>query len=182
MRHPWVNTVLLVLLLAQLVTGFGGLLSGGEDFRWVLWLHGIEAATPSSSSSSGKGAVIAHAWMRRRRPALPRTIFVALTVLVTTQVWRGITIYELLDLAGVKPAVRSVTVEAATGYGRRFSIQQARGYVLATHVAGQPLDHGHGFPLRLVTVDHRGLDWVKWVSRVRVDDTSDAWQTPVPLQ
>ena len=181
MRHPWVNTVLLVLLLAQLVTGFGGLVSGVEDFRWVLWLHGI-GGYAIVALSIWKGAVILRAWMRRRRPALPRAIFVVLTVLVTTQVWRGITIYELLDLAGVKPAVRSVTVEAATGYGRRFSIQQARGYVLATHVAGQPLDHGHGFPLRLVTVDHRGFDWVKWVSRVRVDDTSDAWQTPVPLQ
>src|SRR3990172_908826 len=343
MRYPWVNTVLLVLLLVQLVTGVGGLVSGAGDFGWVLWLHGI-GGYAIVVLLIWKGAVILHAWVRRRRPVLPRAIFIALTVLVlailatgwmwvvagrtnvwgfslitihailacacvgllawhtlymrfvfripsavnrraflrlagagvsgvllwrlgestvervalpgssrrftgsyeagsftgvfpvtawlldnppsvdvqhwrlivdgfvertlaltyaqleplaheevtatldctggwyTTQVWRGISIAQLLNLAGVQPAARSVTVEAATGYGRRFSIEQARGYVLASHVAGRPLDHGHGFPLRLVAVDHRGFDWVKWVSRVRVNDTSEVWQPPVPLQ
>ena len=41
MRYPWANTALLVLLVFQLITGFGGLVSGAESFRWVLSLHSI---------------------------------------------------------------------------------------------------------------------------------------------
>ena len=41
MRYPWVNSALLVLLVAQLLTGFFGLISGAPPFAWVLWLHGI---------------------------------------------------------------------------------------------------------------------------------------------
>jgi len=100
----------------------------------------------------------------------------------TTQEWRGVTVSHLLAEAGLRPEARSVTVATASGYARRFSIEQARGYILATHVAGQPLDHGHGFPLRLVAVDHRGFNWVKWITRIRVNDTSEVWQPPVPLQ
>ena len=44
--------------------------------------------------------------------------------------------------------------------------------VLATHVGGEPLTHGHGAPCRLVVPGHRGFQWVKWVSRVEV--TADA--------
>jgi len=41
MRYPWVNIALLILLVAQLLTGFFGLISGAPVFAWVLWLHGI---------------------------------------------------------------------------------------------------------------------------------------------
>src|SRR5574341_581574 len=43
MRYPWANVVLLILLIFQLVTGFLGLISGSENLRWILWLHGIGA-------------------------------------------------------------------------------------------------------------------------------------------
>ena len=343
MRYPWANTVLLALLIAQLVTGFVGLISGSENFRWVLWLHSI-GAYAIGLLLIWKGAIIVHAWLRRRRPLLPRSGFIVLTLLVlailatgwiwiaagrtylwgfslmtvhailavvllgllawhtlymrfvfripsavnrraflrlmgsslgglllwrfaeraaddldlpgskrrftgsyetgsftgvfpavtwlfdnpppvdiqrwrlvieglveqpleltyaqleplardrvtatldctggwySAQIWQGISVARLLDRAGVKANARSVSVEAVSGYGRRFSVEQARGYVLATQVAGQPLSHGHGFPLRLVAVDHRGFDWVKWVTRIHVNDTSEIWQPPVPLQ
>lgn len=41
MRYPWANIVLLVLLIFQWVTGFLGLISGSENLRWILWLHGV---------------------------------------------------------------------------------------------------------------------------------------------
>ncbi len=343
MRYPWANTVLLALLIAQLVTGFVGLINGAENFRWVLWLHSI-GGYAVAFLLIWKGAIVVHAWLRRRRPLLPRLSFIILTLLVlailgtgwlwlfagrtyvwgfslmtihallaiallgllawhshymrfifrvpaamnrraflrlvgssvsglllwrlgertvaaldlpgsgrrftgsyetgsltgvfpavswlfdnpppvdiekwqlvvdglverplaltyaqlepladeqvtatldctggwySTQEWRGIGVARLLDRAGVNTGARSVSVEAVSGYGRRFSIEQARGYVLATHVARQPLSHAHGFPLRLVAVDHRGFDWVKWVNRIRVNETSEVWQPPVPLQ
>jgi DMSO/TMAO reductase YedYZ molybdopterin-dependent catalytic subunit len=100
----------------------------------------------------------------------------------STQQWLGIPIARLLDMAGVKESARSVTVEAVSGYGRRFSVSEARSYLLATHVARRPLSHGHGFPLRLVAPGHRGFDWVKWVTRLCVNETSKFWQPPLPLQ
>jgi hypothetical protein len=100
----------------------------------------------------------------------------------TTQEWRGVRVERLLDLAGVSYDATSVTVEAVSGYGRRFGVDEIKGYILATHVAGAPLDHGHGAPLRLVAPGHRGYDWVKWVTRLHVNVTSKLWQPPVPLQ
>jgi hypothetical protein len=118
--------------------------------------------------------------------ALPSTTLTA-TVDCTggwysTQEWKGVSLGHLLDMAEINGDAASVTIEAVSGYGRRFSINEARTYILSTHVAGQPLSHGHGFPLRLVAPGHRGFDWVKWVTLIRVNDTSKLWQFPVPLQ
>jgi DMSO/TMAO reductase YedYZ molybdopterin-dependent catalytic subunit len=87
----------------------------------------------------------------------------------------------LLDEAGASADAESVAVESVTGFTRRFSIGDARRLVLATHVAGRPLSHGHGFPVRLVVPDQRGFDWVKWVARIQVLDSSQLLQSPLPL-
>ena len=330
MRYPWVNTALLVLLIAQLVTGCVGLVSGAEGYRWVLWLHGI-GAYAVAVLLIWKGVIIFDAFARRRRPALPRLGFVVLTVLVlatlatgliwifggriyvsgfslmtihavlaiglltllvwhtlymrfifrvpsargrraflrlvgaslsglvlwrfaesnagkinflgskrrftgsyetgsftgvfpevswlfdhpspvdpeewrliiegvverplvltyeqleqladdertatidctggwySTQEWQGVPVARLLDMAGVRGSAHSVTFEAVSGYGRRFSLEEAHRFVLATRVAGRLLSHGHGFPARLVGENHRGFDWVKWVTRILVN-------------
>lgn len=99
----------------------------------------------------------------------------------STQEWRGLALGRLLDEAGVTEAARSVSVESITGYGRRFSLADARRLTLATHCADRPLPHGHGFPARLVVPDQRGFDWVKWVTRIRVLDSSHLLQSPFPL-
>ena len=83
--------------------------------------------------------------------------------------------------AGADRRAASVRVVGVTGYARRFSLDRARHLLLATHVAGEPLDHGHGAPLRLVVPGRRGFDWVKWVVAVEVDDTPAWWQPPLPL-
>ena len=98
------------------------------------------------------------------------------------QAWQGVSLARLLAMAGAAPSSQTVTFEAVTGYYRRFPLALARNFLLATHVAGQPLPYGHGFPLRLVAPGQRGFNWVKWVTRVRVDDTSYLWQPPLPLQ
>jgi DMSO/TMAO reductase YedYZ molybdopterin-dependent catalytic subunit len=100
----------------------------------------------------------------------------------STQRWSGVPLTHLLDLAGTKPGARSIIVQGVTGYQRAFDLQAARTFLLATHVAGQSLEHGHGFPLRLVAPGHRGFDWVKWVTSIEVSETSYIVQPPVPLQ
>jgi Oxidoreductase molybdopterin binding domain len=98
------------------------------------------------------------------------------------QEWQGVPVGRLLNLAQPKPTALSVVFEAVSGYYRRYSLAEAPGLLLATHVGGEPLTHGHGFPARLVAPEHRGYDWVKWVTRIRVVESSWFWQPPLPLQ
>jgi hypothetical protein len=101
----------------------------------------------------------------------------------TEQEWTGLPLARLLALAGgLRPDARSITIEAVSGYSRRFPLVTAETFLLATQVANKPLSHGHGFPLRLVAPGYRGFEWVKWVSRIRVNKTSHLLQPPLPLQ
>jgi hypothetical protein len=98
------------------------------------------------------------------------------------QRFEGVGLGALLDAAGIEPGARAVSVESVTGYARRFPIEAARGLLLATAVAGAPVGHGHGAPVRLVAPGHRGYAWVKWVVRIRVVRSSPLAQSPLPLQ
>ena len=99
----------------------------------------------------------------------------------TTQDWTGMPLRRVLDLAGVRSQAASITVRSVTGYFRRFSLEEAEGYLLATTVGDETLSHWHGFPLRLVAPGKRGFEWVKWVEAIEVNDTSKWWQPPLPL-
>ena len=342
MRFPWANAVLLVLLIAQFVTGYFGLISGSETYRWVLWLHGI-GGFGILVVLGWKGLIILDVYQRGRGWNLRRLAFLLLLVMLLAnlgagllwtfdgphyvagfsvltihillavgligllgwhtfnkwfifnqptawdralflrtlgaalgglalwqslrwargmlnvagadrrftgsyetgsftgvfpptswiadypapvdaetwrlrirgevdepvtltydqllrlgqtegiatldctggwyshQVWRGVRVADLLKMAGVKENARSVTFEAVSGYKRRFSLTEARRYVLALEVAGGPLKHGNGFPARLVAPGKRGFEWVKWVGEIRVNDTSEDFQSPLPL-
>ena len=93
------------------------------------------------------------------------------------QEWTGIALADLLSLDD-----RAVSVEFAsvTGYARRLPLADVGGLLLATHVAGEPLSPGHGFPVRLVAPGRRGFWWVKWVERISLSDTPWWWQLPFP--
>ena len=100
----------------------------------------------------------------------------------STQEWEGVSLGAVLESAGLRPEAASVTVRSVTGYYRRFNLQEAAEYVLATRVGGQTLSHSHGFPVRLVAPNKRGYDWVKWVTAIEVNDTGKWLQPPLPLQ
>ncbi len=100
----------------------------------------------------------------------------------STQEWRGVPVARLLDAASPAEAAASVRFTSVTGYYRRFSLDEARGFLLATHVGGETLSHGHGFPLRLVAPGKRGFEWVKWVESIELDSRPAWLQPPLPLQ
>jgi DMSO/TMAO reductase YedYZ molybdopterin-dependent catalytic subunit len=91
----------------------------------------------------------------------------------STQRWRGVRLGRLLDEAGVTGDGAHVRVVSHTGYRWGFALADARDLLLATHVGGEPLSHGHGAPCRLVVPGHRGFEWVKWVTRVEVHPDAD---------
>jgi len=82
--------------------------------------------------------------------------------------WQGVAVGDLLDAAAVDDAASWVQFRSVTGYRWSLTIDEARDALLATHVDGERLSHGHGFPLRLVAPGRRGFQWVKWVTEVRV--------------
>ncbi|MCH7642981.1 MAG: molybdopterin-dependent oxidoreductase, partial [Chloroflexi bacterium] len=84
------------------------------------------------------------------------------------QVWAGLPLADLLEAAGPTSRASSITVTSATGYYRRFSLEEAEGYMLATRVGGAELSRGHGFPVRLIVPRWYGMASVKWLTRIRV--------------
>lgn len=99
----------------------------------------------------------------------------------TVQTWQGIRVGDLLDRAGTGSDAEYVRFVSVTGYRWSLPIKEAREALLATHVAGEPLSHGHGAPARLVAPGRRGFQWVKWVERVEVRRRGDPAQWVVTL-
>lgn len=107
----------------------------------------------------------------------------------STQDWSGVWMSRLLGSfpppfagEGRLGAPASIHVQSHTGYDRRFSIESAGRLLIATRLGGQPLDPGHGFPVRLVAPDRRGYWWVKWVAAITIDELPSWWQLPFPMQ
>jgi DMSO/TMAO reductase YedYZ molybdopterin-dependent catalytic subunit len=86
----------------------------------------------------------------------------------TEQRWRGVTLADLLARRGVRASAERVDVVSVTGHAWSFPIAEADRLLIATHVGGETLSAGHGYPARLVAPDHRGFQWIKWVGHVRV--------------
>src|SRR5262245_36661950 len=88
MRHPWANTLLLALLSLQLLTGFGGLVSGAETFSWVLWLHGL-GGYALALLLYWKGLIIFDVFKRRWRWSAGRVAFILLALLLVALLVTG---------------------------------------------------------------------------------------------
>ena len=98
------------------------------------------------------------------------------------QHWDGVSLSRVLSQVGPSETTRSVLVRSVTGYYRRFPFDDAQHFLLATHVTGERLSHGHGFPVRLVAPGRRGFEWVKWVTEIEISETPSWWQPPLPTQ
>jgi molybdopterin-dependent oxidoreductase-like protein protein len=85
-------------------------------------------------------------------------------------VWRGAALSAVFDAVGRPlPTRGSVRISSATGWSTLLTPEHAGAALLATGVAGSALPIGNGAPCRLVVPGLRGLDWVKWVTEVRID-------------
>lgn len=86
----------------------------------------------------------------------------------SVQDWHGPRVGRLLDQAVPHADAVAVSFKSVTGYRWSLPLAEAGAALLATHVAGEPLSHGHGAPLRLVAPGRRGFQWVKWVHELEV--------------
>jgi hypothetical protein len=94
------------------------------------------------------------------------------------QEWSGVLLSRLLP---ADTNARSIVVTSATGYQRRYPIDDARKLLLATRVGGRPLSPGHGYPVRIVAPGRRGFWWVKWVVSIEVSERPWWIQSPFPV-
>ena len=96
----------------------------------------------------------------------------------SVQDWDVVPLSELIE---VNETARSVRVRSSTGYARLFPIEALDELFLATGYGGEPLEIGHGAPVRLVAPNRRGFNWVKWVREVELSDRPAWLQSPLPL-
>ena len=88
--------------------------------------------------------------------------------------WRGVTVAHLVARAGgALPRAGWLRAVSYTGYRWSYPLEEADRLLLATHMAGEPLTHGHGAPVRLVAPGRRGFQWVKWVVRLELIEHED---------
>lgn len=93
------------------------------------------------------------------------------------QLWNAVPLSALMPA----PSGRSVYIESATGYGRRFPVGDLNDLYLAVGYEGEPLHRGHGAPVRLVVPGRRGPEWIKWVATVEYSDVPSWLQAPLPV-
>lgn len=98
---------------------------------------------------------------------------------VSTGVWGGFALADVLRSAGVADAARHVEfvgLDEVTrggetfGFGGSIHMEKALSddLILATHLNGSPLPVAHGFPMRAVVPGWIGARSVKWLSEIRV--------------
>ena len=80
MKAPWVNTILLVILIVQVASGYMGMINNEVQLNWVLWTHSI-GAYAIVVMLYWKGTVIFDA-VRRKSVWTKQRIFFMLTLLL----------------------------------------------------------------------------------------------------
>lgn len=173
-----------------LVWGSAGLLdrlsAAPRRFTGSRWLPAGGIPSPTTFFGEGTPTIDRAAWRLRVYGAVERPLELSLSELeafgteermhvldctggwAMETTWRGVPTAAVLDAARVRAEARTVEVRSVTGWGASLSVEEARGTLLASGVAGVELPAGNGAPCRLVVPNRRGLDWVKWVSEVRV--------------
>jgi DMSO/TMAO reductase YedYZ molybdopterin-dependent catalytic subunit len=94
--------------------------------------------------------------------------------LMSNAVWKGISLRDLLDRAGVLSGAARVRLQAVDNYTDTIPLEKAMAptTLLAYEMNGSPLPHRHGYPLRVVVPGYFGEKNVKWLTRIEVTDAN----------
>ncbi|HEY6538279.1 MAG TPA: molybdopterin-dependent oxidoreductase [Candidatus Dormibacteraeota bacterium] len=89
--------------------------------------------------------------------------------LISTGVWRGVELGQLLARAGVPAGTRQIVFDCADGYTESLPLAQALAptTLLVDRLNGAPLTANHGFPARVLVVDHYGMKNPKWLTSMK---------------
>ena len=84
------------------------------------------------------------------------------------QRWRGVALRDVIAASAPLSTASRATITSVTGHAWSFGLDELGELMLATHVGGDVLSSGHGYPLRLVAPGRRGFQWIKWVALIEV--------------
>jgi hypothetical protein len=97
--------------------------------------------------------------------------------LISTTLWTGASLSDVLADAGLKPEATHLEITSADGFHETLALDLVnadRRVMLAYHWDGQPLLQKHGFPLRVYIPDRYGMKQPKWITGIEVYDESTA--------
>ncbi|HVB14826.1 MAG TPA: molybdopterin-dependent oxidoreductase [Candidatus Dormibacteraeota bacterium] len=88
--------------------------------------------------------------------------------LISTGIWRGVQLNQLLQRAGVPSGTQQILFGCADGYTESLELDQATAptTLLVDRLNGAPLTAAHGFPARVLVVDHYGMKNPKWLTSI----------------
>lgn len=92
--------------------------------------------------------------------------------LMSTALWTGVPLADVLGRAGVRPTARTVVFRSAGGYSESHSLAKAMSpsTLIAIGMNRHELPRVHGFPARLLTVGTYGMKNPKWLTEIEVID------------
>jgi hypothetical protein len=100
--------------------------------------------------------------------------------LISTAVWKGFRLIDLLESLGLDPRATGVKYTAADGYYASHTIQQLRdnGVLVALMMNGVTIPQIQGFPVRILNPGYYGVKQPAWVTDIEVIDMpiKDYWE------
>jgi len=94
--------------------------------------------------------------------------------LISTTVWRGVRLKDVLAKAGVNPAAIELIFHGADGYSDSIPLQKGlrEDTLIAFGMNGEALRRDHGFPARMVIPEVYGMKNVKWLTSIELSDSN----------
>jgi DMSO/TMAO reductase YedYZ molybdopterin-dependent catalytic subunit len=92
--------------------------------------------------------------------------------LISSGLWTGVRLKDILQEAGMKAGAKEVYLESADSFYETLTpadIQDDR-TLLVYAMDGQPLSAEHGFPLRIYIPNRHGMKMPKWITHLKVVD------------
>jgi DMSO/TMAO reductase YedYZ molybdopterin-dependent catalytic subunit len=100
--------------------------------------------------------------------------------LLSTAVWKGIPLYDLLTSLGVSEKATGVRYESADSYYASHTMAQIKGngVLVALFMNGEPIPPLHGFPVRIVNPGFYGVKQPAWITSIEAIDRpmKDYWE------
>ena len=92
-----------------------------------------------------------------------------------TVLWKGVSLNELIGLAGARPEAVTVIFGSADGYTTSLPLQtlRDRDLILAYGANGLDLPPAMGYPFIVVAEDKLGYKWARWVDSITLSDDAD---------
>lgn len=93
--------------------------------------------------------------------------------LISTAIWKGVRLKDLLGKAHVKPAAKYIVFRCSDGYDVGIPLERGlfEGTILAYNMNGTPLTTEHGYPLRAIVPGIYGMMNAKWLTEIELVDT-----------